>query len=104
MEISQERHIPARDFPQDPIRCPECQKQNLTLYGTLEKDYKETWESGENVDSTVGDTVVHQVTGIDCNDCGIRFHILTTEMSELLNQNQILSSKLASLTGVDATC
>lgn len=102
--ISREVTVSTEDVPDDPLRCPQCEGQNLVLIGTLQKDYQETWENGKKISSSAGEDLFHEVDVMECNDCGVRYYIITEEVAELMRLNQTFASKIAELTEGSNIC
>ncbi len=89
-----ERTIAAREVPIDPIRCPKCNKRNLTLTGHVCREFTERLQDGQTVQQSFAEELERETHTIECNDCRIRWLIMTAEESALLLQNEELCDEL----------
>jgi hypothetical protein len=89
-----ERAIPAAQVKTDPIRCPGCDKRNITLTGNITREFSERLENGEMVEQKLAEELARETSAIECRDCQVRFLIMTAEESDLLGENDKLYEEL----------
>src|SRR5438067_1578276 len=71
------------DVPNNPVRCPQCQGEDIVLYGYERFAYTAWLVNGEEVRTENCDTGEQTVEAIDCQRCAIRFRLMEKSEYEL---------------------
>lgn len=89
-----ERTIAAASVPTDPIRCPQCKRQNLVLKGNVTRGFEERVEDGVVVEQKFVDVLERETSVIDCISCKISWQIMTEAEAELMLKNVELETTI----------
>lgn len=80
----------------DPLRCPNCQLQDLTIYGHMSYPHTEVWEKGQAIERTTNWDVKEnfELSSFDCNHCQVSFLIKSDDEVDLFLKNSELLDML----------
>lgn len=80
------------EFPRDPLRCPQCNKQDLRLIGCVYRAFEVEIRNGESELSKIDDAITtEQIHQIYCHNCNILYQMEDQEIRDIKNANIILA-------------
>ena len=89
------------EFPNNPLRCPACNKQDLRLVGCVYRAFTAEINSGvmisEEVDTSETIQQIHQVI---CHNCNICYNLEDQELTDLREASELLTASVLGKTGL----
>jgi hypothetical protein len=96
-----DQFVSAGDLDDKNIKCPQCGSDTYVLIGNFQISRMEDWQSGQLLNTTLGEEHVFELEIIECLSCKTRSRVKPQEMMNLEKVNQTLRAKIIDLTGED---